>query len=295
MTEVRNILAVVSNASNGKSCLQTALSLGQQLKSQVEVLHVRSDPRVSIPLSGEAVTATMVDQMVEFSENESDSRAYLVRDMFKTFADGLPILKNTDSSSDKPKNFCLRWMEELGVEDQLVAMKVCRADFVVLSRPTKNDEASSLITFKSVLMNGGRPVIIAPPIYDGQEKYEFKEISKVGFFWNGSAESTRALQSALPLLNSVSKVCVLRIKENDWFADIKDIEIYLKHHNIEAEFLSILEGNNGGDVLLSIAREISVDMMIMGAYSRSKLRQIMAGSITDHFLRKTDLPIFFSS
>ena len=64
MSSIKNILAVVGDATNGRASLEAALRVGRHLDCHVEALHVRSDPTAALPLVGEAMSGALVDAMM---------------------------------------------------------------------------------------------------------------------------------------------------------------------------------------------------------------------------------------
>ena len=170
-----------------------------------------------------------------------------------------------------------------------MAVRACRADVILLARPTRDNETVALMTLNAALMQSGRPVLTAPPV-SGLNSGAFKRIA---VFWNGSTEATRAVTAALPFLTRAEQVTVLRVEEEEWFAPTDDLEAYLGHHGINTVVSKVLptQGRTGA-ALLAAAGENGDDMMVMGAYTRSKLRQLILGSVTGYVMEHATLPVF---
>jgi len=271
MSAVRNILTVVTDAQTGRAALDTALQVARHLKCHIEALHVRPDPVASLPLVGEAMSGNMVDEMMVVAEREAAVRARAARAVYDE-------LITTPGAA--------AWIDDTGSEEQIVAVRACRADIVMLARPTRENETTTLVTLNAALMQSGRPVLVAPP---GGAVLTFKHIA---LFWNGSTEATRAVTAAMPFLTAAECVTVLRVEEEEWFAPTEDLEAYLAYHGVSTVISKVLpRDGRTGQALLAATTEIGADMMVMGAYSRSKLRQLILGSVTGHVMRHATLPV----
>ncbi|MEQ9449145.1 MAG: universal stress protein, partial [Rhodospirillaceae bacterium] len=218
----------------------------------------------------------------------AQTRAKDVRAVYDemTSASGVP----EQTGAPLREGFGASWLEETGVEEQVVAAKACRADLVILPRPTREYETSALMTLNAALMQSGRPVVAAPPLKGGAPSTgPFKRIA---LFWNGSTEATRAVAAAQPFFAGAESVTILRVEEEEWFAPTEDLEAYLARHGVATVVSKILpRAGRTGAALLAGTGEVGADLMVMGAYTRSKLRQLILGSVTGHVMREAKLPV----
>jgi len=271
MSSIKNILTVVTEPRAARGTLVAAVQVARHLGAHVDALHVRPDPVTSLPLVGEAMSGAMVDEMMNIAARESDIRAGAVRAIFDDVTAG----------SD------CAWIEDVGSEEQVVALRACRADLILLARPTRENETTALMTLNAALMQSGRPVLAVPP--DIAPPTSFKHIA---FFWNGSTEATRAITAALPFMRSSEHVTVLRVEEEEWFAPTEDLESFLAYHGVSAAISKVLpRQGRTGEALLAAAAQHGADMMVMGAYTRSKLRQLILGSVTGHVMQHASMPV----
>ncbi len=291
MSSVKSILAVVGDVSSGRASLTTAIRLGRQLNCQVDALHVLADPTAALPLVGEAMSGAMVDEMMGVAEREAGERAKQTKAMFDEVTAGLPVVGAAASTGDAVEKFGISWVEDSGVEEQSVALRGCRADLIVVNRPSSENETAALMTLNAALMQSGRAVVAAPPVPDEGEP-PTGPIERVAVFWNGSTEATRAVQAALPLLVAAKEVTVLRVEEEEWYAGTEDLDIHLTRHGVKTVISKVLprEGRTGRSLMFA-TRDADADMMVMGAYTRSKLRQLMLGSVTGYVMEHAVLPV----
>ncbi len=147
----------------------------------------------------------------------------------------------------------------------------------------------------SVLLACGRPVLVVPCAFETQSP---AGTAVVG--WNGSRESARAVFDALPLLRSMDKVHLLTIGLEDQRAagdpmggeDLKETLSRLCRHVV----LQSIPGDvqEAGAVLLARSAELRARLLIMGAYGRSRLSELVLGGATQQVLAGMKLPVLFS-
>jgi len=139
----------------------------------------------------------------------------------------------------------------------------------------------------------GRPVLVVP-------RYgTFETVGqRVLIAWNGSREATRAVNDAIPILKMATKVTVLSVDpegEPDRRLPGADLALHLARHGIAAEAESTQALDIGvGDVLLSRAADLGADLIVMGAYGHSRLREMMLGGATRHLLQHMTVPVLMS-
>jgi nucleotide-binding universal stress UspA family protein len=139
----------------------------------------------------------------------------------------------------------------------------------------------------------GRPVLVVPRYGSFETVGE-----RVLIAWNGSREATRAVHDALPILKRAAKVTTLSIDpegEPEPRLPGADIALHLARHGIAAEAASTQGGDIAvGDVLLSRAFDLGADLIVMGAYGHSRLRETVLGGATRHLLRNMTVPVLMS-
>ena len=139
----------------------------------------------------------------------------------------------------------------------------------------------------------GRPVLVVP-------RYgTFPTVgSRVLIAWNGSREATRAVNDALPILQRARKVTLLSMNPEEVIAPRvpgADIALHLARHQVTVEAAATRATDiKVGDVLLSYAADIGADLIVMGAYGHSRLREMVLGGATRHILQHMTVPVLMS-
>lgn len=174
-------------------------------------------------------------------------------------------------------------------EDARVASYGRLFDLTVLPRPDQGRDGARIATVETILFESGRPVLLAPPV-------EVKTVGRnVAIAWNGSPETARTIAFSMPVLAKAEKVTVVVIEgwEVGGPEGSEQVE-RLKRHGIDAR-LSVRPGaDTPGESILNHARSLGCDLIVKGAYTQSRLRQMIFGGATSYLLSHTDIPMFIA-
>lgn len=164
-------------------------------------------------------------------------------------------------------------------------------DLIVLDRGIVRGDGSSELLGEA-LLGCRKPCLMLPPQCDGALAF-----GRVVLAWNGSLEATRAIHVALPFLAQAREVVVVdgAIPPGEDEADVEPcfnpIE-YLQRHDIVARRRRIhVSPHDAGDALLHEAGRMNSDLLVMGAYGRSRLRERALGGATRRVLQRATLPV----
>ncbi len=280
----KTILVPVSDTESGQAALETALMVGRDFAGHVRVLHVRSDPAAAVPLVGEGMSGAMVEEMMTTAEQQAAERAAAVRRLVDERLGHLGIPTVTGPGRDE---VTASFMDVTGHEEELVALQGRLSDLVVVGRPLADRELPSSMTLNAALMESGRPMLMAPPMAPlGLGK-------RVVIAWNGSAEAARAVRFALPFLKKAEAVTIITAQEEEGVAP-GDAAAYLLWHGLSAQCSSFEARGNVGEALLLKVAELGGDLLVMGAYSHSRLRQLILGGVTRHVVHEATVPVLLS-
>ncbi len=170
------------------------------------------------------------------------------------------------------------------------------ADLIVTSQRDRSFEFSALLDVPERLaIESGRPVLIIP--HSGR----FAQFGKrVTIAWNGRREAARATFDALPLLKMAESVRILWINPQDDRAragDLPTAEIAgaLARHGVKCEAATaVASGIKVEDALLSSLTDDGSNLLVMGAYGHSRLREFVFGGATRHVLDHMTVPVLMS-
>ena len=146
-----------------------------------------------------------------------------------------------------------------------------------------------------VTLASGRPILVVP--YAGH----FETVGRrVLIGWNATREATRAVNDAMPLLIEAEVVTVLTIDPRegpDGHGELPgaDISLHLARHGVKAKVeRTVSAGIPAGDVLLSRAADLGADLLVIGAYGHSRVRELLLGGATRSILQSMTVPVLMS-
>lgn len=281
---IRVILVPVNATAAGEAALATAFALGRRFDAHVAALHVRADPRTAMPYIGEGTSGVVVQEIMLAAQRDAEERALSARALFDRLCEEHTILV-VEAPSAGPS---ASWSEETGREDEAVARGGRLCDVIVVAgRPEEPGSPPATATVEAALLESGRPVLIAPP--GGARSLG----ARVAVAWNGSAEASRAVAAAIPVLAQAEKVAVLTAGEGeDALMTADGLVRYLAWHEIAASAEVLSPGPEGAGVrLLEEAERLGADLLVMGAYTHNRLRQMIFGGVTRHVLTHARLPV----
>lgn len=183
----------------------------------------------------------------------------------------------------------------LGGVNALVGLKARFADLVILPRPYgPGRSVQDEVITEAALFEGGAPVLILP---DGPE--DVPEFRKIVLAWNQSAEAIHAARAALPLLRAADLVNVVIIDPPAQGAERSDpgglLATFLVRHGVETEIAVLAKTlPRTSDLLRRHITDKNAQLMVMGAYGRSRLREAILGGATREMLETTQHALFLA-
>ena len=284
---IRRILLPLTGTTAGEAALTTALMTARMWGAHLTALHVRVDSRDVAPLAGEGLSGAMIEEMMSATEKESSDRSDAVRAMFDRFVaqHGVEVAE-PHPGQGATANFA----SITGREEDLVAQLARLTDLTVVPHPEAGDDVSSSDALHAVLFDSGRPVLIAPRV-------PLPMLAKrICVAWNGTAESAAAVQAAIPWMQRADAVQILSADEYQRRGPgAPELSSYLALHGIKVDAVQFRPVEKGvGRGLLESARAFGADFLAMGAYSHSRLRQLILGGVTRHVLENATLPVLMN-
>ncbi len=177
-----------------------------------------------------------------------------------------------------------------------VVMERGRAsDLIVAGQADPDWELAPLLDFPERLaLEGGRPVLVVPYASEGRSVGR-----TVAVAWKPTRESARAVFDALPLLKAAESVHIIEIREGSDKAPAltpdTSIAAALGRHGIKPTIHSSLAPDSSvGEEILSRVADLGADLLVMGAYGHSRMRQLVFGGATRSIARHMTVPTLFS-
>ena len=164
-------------------------------------------------------------------------------------------------------------------------------DLIVMPQPGALPKMPESV-FETALFDSGRPVLVVPPRVSGLVG------KKILFAWNGSTESARAISLAMPMLSRAEQIEVMSVDGASGMVpgpSSAEIAASLAAYGFNVTNQHVKPGNrSAGQTIVDTAISIGADMIVKGAYTQSRLRQMIFGGMTRHLILNSPLPVLFS-
>lgn len=176
---------------------------------------------------------------------------------------------------------------------ELLARTARRFDLTILLQPAPDDDRSAELMIDAVLLGSGRPILIVPFFQERTITFD-----RVLVCWDGSRNAARAVADGMPFLTRAKQIEVVRVAINgsgDDGMSTLDIGHHLSRHGGAVEISKIAAHNQKiSDRIRSHAALQSADLIVMGGYGHSRLREWALGGETREMLESTAVPILMS-
>jgi nucleotide-binding universal stress UspA family protein len=277
---MKTILIPTEDHDAMPAVLEAARLIGQRFDSYMEGFAVHPAPADFVavdPVSSLTIAST--------HDNDEDVERGAQR-LFENFMRGHGV----PDAKAGPAVYSHRWVRSGALGDAFIGSHARLFDLVALGRPGRAPHDPRMPPLEAALFESGRPVLIAPsavPQVIGRN---------VLIAWNGSTEQTRTTAFALPLLRMADTVTLLSVEggmtpgpTGDEFAR------YLRLNAIAVTAVTVgLGKRTTGEVILGYAKAQGCDLLVKGAYTQSRLRQMVFGGATRHILATATLPVLMA-
>ena len=277
---MRKILVSLTGFESDTAALDTAYLAARLFDAQIHCICARPTPaQIGIGASPFEVGAAMnVAELIADLQKENELRTKNARLAFDRFR--------------KQKDFAsATWQQITGDEVEVTIAEARFHDLVVLGRPP---EAAALSTagIGIVLVASGRPLLVAP------SKSPENIAPTVAIAWKDGPEAARAVTAAAPLLAKADRVIVLTANEGDAKANARVVSAervpaqFRRHGSTTEARLVVPGGRSLPEAVLDTAAACGADILVMGGYGHSRLRELVFGGLTRHVLNSSSLPVF---
>ena len=263
------------------SVLETALLVQQRFESYIESFALRPAVPDYVPIDMVSGLAWHVD---EKADEDARRQSHAI---FTRFVEAKGLTQ-TASNMVEPG---FGWHPKAPAGDAFLASHGRLFDLIVLGRPIAGKAVPSMATLEAVLFETGRPLLIAPPIAP-------KTLGEtIVIAWNGASETARTVAFAVPFLRKAKKIIVLTIE--GWAVQGpsgEQLALALRRNEGAAEAVHIgASRRSSGETILAEAEARGADLLIKGAYTQSRLRQMIFGGATAHVLAAATLPVLMAN
>jgi nucleotide-binding universal stress UspA family protein len=294
---MKSILAPIPDTAVNAAAIETALMVAKAVTGHVEALFIETPPRTGPvagyveyepPSSGRAAAAREAEKQLEREAEARERAAAGARAKFQRLCStyGVPVCA-PDALGPLP---CASWCQTLESYASAVTARAPAHDLMVVPNPSQAMPALEIA--EHALLDTGRPVLLAPA------QAEVDPSGAAMIAWAPGLPAWRAVAAAVPLLATARRVEIVTVgaDEADVAASRAEVMRYLGWHGITATARHVKPASrNIGDTLLHEASEARTGLLVMGAYSHSRLRELLLGGVTRHVLAHAAVtPIFLA-
>jgi nucleotide-binding universal stress UspA family protein len=274
---IKDVMVRLEGGAGDEIRLAAVKTIAQRFESHVIALYFNVLPLI-IPSEGEDLAAIHTVELIEMARKAGDkTEAALARKLSQL---QFPVeLRRFDVFSDALPDIATR---EARAADEFVGIRPNGAP----SEPERMIE--------SVLFGGGRHLMLVP---DGQtHRHSFDHIL---IAWNGSREAARAMAEAMPYIHGAKSVTVVVVDDGPPVEERallgQDAVTHLRHHGIDAT-LHHVTGNSreAGATIIGEARRTQADLIVMGGYGHSRLREVLLGGVTRELMHNAPVPLLMA-
>lgn len=176
------------------------------------------------------------------------------------------------------------WAEKVGSPGVLMGISGPASDLVVVSRPAREGGVADMF-LKAALLDSTAPTLILP-------QHGKKLVGRrIMIGWNQGPEAARAVRATVPLLAVADEVTLVSCGAEDRPGPkAQDMARYLAFHGIHAERVAT-RGRDVDEELVATFKDLKADLLVTGAYSRSRWREKIFGGTTEHLLTSANIPL----
>ena len=284
---MKSILVPVEHSASLNAQLETAALAAIPFAAHIAGVAPRSDFSNYLIGAGAGVGATIPVALEDLQREEAE-RVERARGAFRQFVQARNIA--WDDPATPQEHPTATWIEEINSGDTAVAQLARLYDLSVVARPSPDSPVARRQLLEAVLFESGRPILISPP--EAPQSLG----GQVMIAWNGSTETTLTIALAMAFLAKADRVVVLAVEGGMVEGpSAEDVRRMLGRSGIAAEARTIKpDGRSTGQAILAEAKRDSIDLVVKGAYTHSRLRQMIFGGATTHIINETTVPVFMA-
>jgi nucleotide-binding universal stress UspA family protein len=284
----RKIVVPVTGGPRDAAVMKAALEIAKTYDSWVTALFVRPDASEVLPYLGEGISAGVVQEILDASAEAAKKSSHAAKlavgqaasELGVPFQDGPPLGGNASCS----------YRVRHGLMSDVYYEEAGLADLFVFDGAAMPDAPNLRDGLETVLLSARRPVMLAPERPWGHIG------AKIAVAWDGGLAAAHAVTSAMPWLKRARAVEILSVGPGPATTSEMDrLRDYLRVQGVGAVEHSLSPGDLGaGAALLDAAQRSGADLLVMGGYGHSRLRELILGGVTRHVLNSVTMPIFMA-
>jgi nucleotide-binding universal stress UspA family protein len=282
---MKSILVPIGGSDTDEPAIATALSAARPFSSHLEFIHVRigaGEAAANIPHTSFAMGPALAGALKDLDDKAAARSAAAAQHFRELCARANIEIRDAPGGAQA---VTASWREVDGRAPKRIMFAARHSDLVVIGRARKPNGLPEDF-LEELLVGCGRPILIAPSTPPKTL------VGTVMICWRESAEAARAVSCAMPLLTNANKVVAVTVAERDedHTESMAELASHLAWNGVTAE-VKVIKGPDPAARLAEAARACEADLIVLGAYGHSRLRELLLGGCTRSFLRHADRPV----
>ena len=283
---IKTILVPATGTDGDAVAFAAALAIAGSFGAHIDALHVKLDAvSVAVAMATDAGAGAVTAGLVEQLEKDAAERERMARANFTRFCSGAGLAEMTAPVPGGGAGPSAAFHVETGEEPRWIAAYGTAADLIVVPRGDGED-APSRSTMETALLETGRPVLIpaASPLP--------AQFGRIAIAWKPTPQAARSVALAAPFLQRAAEVLVATVDEEpEARHDCDRIVQNLAWRGLAAKAERVAPGGEGAAASLLAAVAGRADLLVMGGYGHSRMREWVFGGFTQHVLANAPLPV----
>jgi len=270
---IKDLAVAFNGGESARAALRLAVRMAEKYGANITGLHV------SPPLKMDSLTRQWIPEsaLEALKKAEADNIAGIEA----RFREDLEALGHTNNAD---------WSAETGEPTRVLAKAARYFDILLTGQVDRGSGTADLLRPEDVVLLAGKPVIIVPTSYKDRAFNEFAVVA-----WDGSRPAARALTDAMQILETKKRLDIVTVVPDETPPDCgHDILRHLRRHGIDARQVVLREDGGIGRTILAHCAKTDPDIMVMGAYSRTRIREDIFGGTTRDVLENMTTPVLMA-
>ena len=270
---MRVMLVPVADRPECARALNTAFDLGNRLGASVTGCHIRPHRHSDVSLGSEFAAAAW--------RKKSTKRAPVAaKALYKSIAEehGYKLMRR---ASEEPR---AHWVERVGSPNKIMSIVGPMSDLIVVSRPSRPDSVATMF-LKSALFHGSRPLLVLP------QRSRRTIARRICIGWDQGPRVARVVTASIPLLQQADEITIVTCGPEDRpgpkSAQLRE---YFAHYGVEATHV-VTRGRHVERELMDACQAAKADLLVTGAYTRSRWYEKVLGGTTEFLIHQARLPV----
>ncbi len=290
---IKKLMVPFLEEEMSERAFNAAVIMAKEFNAHLDVVHMRQ--RITPSLPGNVyypIAVTNVEENLEVLQEVANQRAAELKRKFEKLCGerSVAILEKEVHTDDR--GVTASWTD---IEKNLpfdLATRARVSDLTVLARSSDHAPQYTMDLIEEIIFQSGQSVLIV-----GQH-HTIDEFPKtVMIAWDGSREAARAVSEALPILQQAEIVVATTIGDMPWRAEpAESLIAYLKLHGVHGVYMhaNMDKHDEAEEVFLGRAKSKDAGLIVMGAYSHNRWREMVLGGFTRFMLRHSDIPVLMA-